>query len=309
MKKYIFPIVLYNNRLFSREFSLTDYALLRRISSKEREKYLGIVSIQWCKSPDNSLGWISAYEWNSKKSSPSLPNPVFDCFARNLICSEYVVELNCENKEAANNINFCFSLLYPTSSGLYVGFKDNLTIRPIKHNPFNGKFDYAKWTKSDLETISDIYKQLIKVLPKDKKIIYQIADLYLLAISSEVNLEISFLLLTTCLEMLFLRNNNSEITFKLAAYIASALDKNKKVLLQRNLYAFKQISAFGLFKKVNDIYKIRSKIIHTGNSDSKSAFSHFGMLTEIVRCAILLFIYQPDIFETENLQQCLFNGK
>lgn len=305
MTKYIFPLVLYNKQLDPTEFHLTDFALLRHITPQEQKEYLNIESIEWGKTPDYLFeisGWIAAR--NIKKAAK--PCSTYDPSFNHFTCSEYVIEVNLEQKvsDFVSVINLAFSLFKPTSTGLFIGFSSEnngiTETHPIKVNPFAGKYDYLTLTNTDLDQVKQIYEHILAQM-KDEKL-YRLSELYMLAISNEVDDNIAFLLLTTCLEMLFLSNGNTqELSFRLSAYIARTLTEYNSQVQQK--------SAYDLFKKVKDIYSIRSKIIHTGSSgkEKNSLKESFGELVEIVRQSIFLYVTNPVAFN--DLEKDLMNGK
>ena len=146
----------------------------------------------------------------------------------------------------------------------------------------------------------------IKKVEADKKL-YRISELYGLALSRDTDEEVAFLLLMTCLEILYLPNNNGELTFRLSVYIANTLSKySSRLKPYRSFLAFRNLDAQEIFDKVSILYKIRSQLVHTGCIPEKNRdqyLLHFVELSELVRFSIIVYIDDANIFTEPQLRK------
>jgi hypothetical protein len=179
-------------------------------------------------------------------------------------------------------------LFKPTSTGGYLGFRENETDVHFHYSmPIHGPFDYLSLTASDLTEIQGIFVLLEDKKDDDKfKLLGELYDRALQGGHAEW--DIRFLLLVISLESLYLPAQEQELKFRLSIRAAKLLSK------------LGYGEAKDIFHKVNKIYRIRNKLVHAGKTKDLTAVM-FSELTNIVRVSLLLYVKNPNDFSEDAL--------
>lgn len=169
MAEYFFPIILFNTRIYCKEFQFTDYAYLRRLTSKERQNILNIKSIKWHHTTNQKLPCFGSLTWSkikhvTKNHQQSLFFGGVEHEFSHMVYANYVIVYNSESDPSRafiRNINFAFSLFRLTSTGIYAGYRadGNLIIQPdnTHPSPFGGKYVYISLSRQNLEIIQNLF--------------------------------------------------------------------------------------------------------------------------------------------------------
>ena len=296
--RYYYPVVLKNEHLDP--FKITPEIELRKITKTEREEFFGLEDIDFTFKA-TSIGYLGLNQWcpsKSKKGRYSLSNwfghGAFDG-SNDIFASNYVLIIECSGTpdHIIQRLNLALKLFKPTSTGGYLGFRENETDVHFHHSmPIHGPFDYLSLTSSDVEEIQGIFMLIEDKKDNDK--FNLLGELYDKALQGgNVEWDIRFLLLVILLESLYLPHQEQELTFRLSVRVAK--------LLSNLGYG----QAKGIFDKMKQIYGIRSKLLHAGKREGLT-FDIFSELTNIVRVSLALYIKNPDHFSENALTTILF---
>ncbi|OGP83593.1 MAG: hypothetical protein A2Z08_10765 [Deltaproteobacteria bacterium RBG_16_54_11] len=196
--------------------------------------------------------------------------------------------------EEALKINLALKLFKLTSSGIFIWFNSD------KHsegrndeylNPFNGPFGYLTLGEADGNGLRNIYERI----DFSDGHLSLMTFLFLRSLQSKgEHYDIRFLQLATILEMLFAKDSPDNLTYKLSI-------RSSKLLGQR----FKE-DGYLFFRKIKDIYKMRSKIVHSADYN-KFDITMFCELAEIIRKCLNIYLENKDSFEPEELDKLILN--
>jgi len=157
--------------------------------------------------------------------------------------------------------------------------------------PIHGLFDYLDINRNDLTRIRETFLLLVNNTD-DKFKLY--SELYYRSLQGNgTNLDLRFLLLTICLECLFLPEADTELSFRLSIRAALLLSK----------YGYRDTKT--IYDTVKQIYKIRSELVHRGKTN-KLDRKLFWELTEIVRISLSLYLKDRNLFSEKSLTEIIF---
>lgn len=288
--KYFCPIVIKNSNL--RSFHVSSGIKVRRMTTKEKGSFFGLKKADFGFTKDFLLGFIgfnSLFPTDGKNQKVRCPYSSlmhrghFDGVS-DILASNYLVEatiLDNGRMEFVDNVNLMFKLLQPTSTGIYLEFREGETDVGFHYNQaIHGPCDYLMIDRRGIKRLQIIYQ----LLEKNKNERFRLCcSLYSRALLGDKSaFDVRFLLLTMALESLYL-SNNQELSFKLRLYVSRTLESK---LFKRKF----------LYDQIKIIYEIRSEVVHNGHS-KKLSLEVFYMLTEIVRGSLTAFLYRPEIFD------------
>jgi hypothetical protein len=296
--KYYYPIVLKNDYLDP--FEISPEIELRKITTSEREEFFGLKDIDFTFRA-TPIGYLGLNDWSPSQSKKGryahsnwlvhgLLNGSSDIFASN-----YVLIIECSDSpdHVIQRLNLSFKLFKPTSTGGYLGFRENETDVHFHYSmPIHGPFDYLSLTAADLTEIQKIFKLIED--RQDSEKFKLLANLYDRALQGgQVSIDIRFLLLAISLESLFLPNLEQELKFRLCIRAAKLLNK----------LGYGQ--AKDIFEKVDKAYDIRSALVHAGKTNDLTPDIFFE-LTDIVRVSMIHYTKNPNDFSQEALKNVVF---
>lgn len=292
--KYYYPVVLKNDHLDP--FRITPEIELRKITKSEREEFFGLEDIDFTFKAVPGIGYLGFNQWcpsQSKKGryphSNWFVHGLFDG-SNDIFASNYVLIIECSGSpdHIIQRLNLALKLFKPTSTGGYLGFRENDTDVHLHYSmPIHGPFDYLSLTASDLAEIQGMF-MLIEDKKDDDKF-KLLGELYDRALQGgKVEWDIRFLLLVISLESLYLPDQEQELKFRLSIRAAKLLSK------------LGHGQAKDVFDKVNKIYNIRSKLVHAGKTKGLTS-DIFSELTDIVRVSLALYIRNPYDFSKNAL--------
>ena len=292
--KYYYPLKLKTNL---NQITISDNVTIRKITNKELERFFGMQNRKL-----NKQGHI--VKTNSLKSGIFPYGDVMYHIISNLhslFSSNYVLE-TLDNKKIPEYINLLVKLLFPGSSGICVGFNDETPSIYFYQNPYWKSGQIANIKSVDIGVMTKQFEKLSEV-ENDKKM-KLVFEYYLNALSGEkIPDEIRFLNLMTILEILYLEDGKQgELSYRLALRIAKMFE------LQ---YSENPSEIYNDFKNNTcGLYKIRSDIIHSGQSNyfSKNKAKLFNLI-EYVRKSILLYLDEKSLFSLDNLDNLVLNGE
>lgn len=296
--RYHYPVVLKNEHLDS--FKITPEIELREITKGEREEFFGLEDIDFTFKA-TPIGYLGLNQWSSsqsKKGRYSFTNwfghGAFDG-SNDIFASNYVLIIECSGNpdHMIQRLNLALKLFKPTSTGGYLGFRENETDVHFHYSmPIHGPFDYLSLTASDLGEIQGIFVLLEDRKDDDK--LKLLGELYDRALQGgNVEWDIRFLLLVIFLESLYLPDQEQELKFRLSVRVAKLLSN------------LGHGQAKEIFEKMDKIYSIRSKLLHAGKGKGLT-YDIFSELTNIVRVSLALYIKNPDAFSKTALTTILF---
>jgi len=296
MSTYTYPIVLRNMRLG--KFKIDDSISIRRIKKSEKERFFGLskVEYEFRKEPGLVIGWVCVKKFHSSGSRAKYQySDILNTAGAlerggDIFASEYVVEFDPVEPHdiIVENLNLAFRLFSPTSTCCFIGFHiDGSQMTMHYNNGIGGPFNYLNLRKVDLIDIKNLYK-LVKSRVKDKKF-NLVSNLYTRSMLGDSALvDIRFLLLTIALESLYLPVQDTELNFRLSLRVSKMLE-NKEI---------NDIDK--IFKKIKEIYTVRSKLVHSGDSKGLST-GLYSQLTEVVRLSLLKYLNDSEAFKEEAL--------
>jgi len=293
-EKYYYPIILKNQHLDP--FNITSEIELRAISKCEREEFFGLEDVDFTfesVSGSGHLGLNQLFPSKSKKGRDShsewFRRGLFDG-SLDIFASNYVLIIECSGSpdHIVQRLNLSFKLLKPTSTGGYLGFRNNQTDVHLHYSmPIHGPFDYLSLTATDLKEIQKIF--ILIENRKDDEKFKLLADLYDRSLQGgKVHMDIRFLLLAISLESLYLPIQESELKYRLSIRAAKLLSN------------IKYGDAKDIFLKIKKIYDIRSKLVHSGKMKGVTS-DIFSELTNIVRVSLIHYIENPNDFLEDSL--------
>lgn len=297
--RYFYPIILKNKRL--KPFELGKEITIRHITIRERADFFGLKKVGFIFSNKFPLGFIALRDfYPSKKIKGRCPygsllqRGHFDG-SSDIVASNYVISVNCEKHPNAFNlliddINLSFILHRPTSTGAYLGFKENETDVSFHYRmTIHGPFDYLYVTREDLVKIKKIF-ELVNTKKDDNKF-KLCAELYSRALQgNRLDLDLRFILLVTCLESLYLPEGGQELNFRLSLRIAKLLTKHNYGTCE------------DIYKKMRDIYATRSSLLHAGKTGKLNG-DIFYETVEIVRRSLNLYLKSSTLFTKDGFDK------
>lgn len=161
-------------------------------------------------------------------------------------------------------------------------------------------FPYSEFNKTDIKKFAQVYNKIVDL--KENKILKLIFDKLDFIVSGEGKDLNKFLDLMTILEMLYLPENNSELSFRLSIRLANMFGK------------FYKEDKKTTFDKIKYFYDIRSSIVHTGEAKYKKNIICLSSektilidLLDVTRKSILLYVEDPNRFKEDELNNICFN--
>ncbi len=297
--EYCYPIILKNDNI-SNPVSLSEYILIRPLTQKEKNEYFGIAKIYfiWGSACKIKLGHVLIHTIDRADNQGRYDyKRIFDVGiydgTSDILASNYVIVVRSHPAQIdslVERINLSFKLLRPTSTGGYLGFKNNDTDVHFHHsfpNPIHGPYDYLLLEKNDHIELRELYKAL-EQKEYDKKLEGALSHfsraLENIPYKADNRIDLRFILLITVLDLLYIPDGNST-SDKMASRI-SVLLSHLGVTHQR----------------VCSLYKIRNKIIHDGGCPTLS-WKDFFDLTEIVRGSLIFYLKDSTVFEKNHLKR------
>lgn len=158
-------------------------------------------------------------------------------------------------------------------------------------NPLYGEEVYVL-KEADVSEIKELYSTIKTI---DDRRYDLMVEKFLFALSGEgIKVEHRFLELVSILEILYLRDIDIELGFRLSLRACKVLSK------------YLLLDAEEVYKNMREIYNIRSRISHSGfHKDTKN---YLDKLIDYTRKSIKLFLKDYCIFESERLDElCVKN--
>lgn len=217
---------------------------------------------------------------------------------RNLCHCNYVIILNDENYKEI--VDMSIRLINLGNVGLaFLKTKEKFGGPWELFSPYSETLPFSKINKSDLPGLRKLVKKTKETKNVNYKKLKLVMDRYRLATcSNPYPLENRFVDLNIILEMLFLQKKDSgEVKFRLTTRIAK---------LFKIEYEEDSEDTFDKFSGSKGFYNIRSEIVHSGKSKNLNQ-GIFRELADIVRKAICLFIFEPQLFEKDNFKKLDLN--
>lgn len=205
-----------------------------------------------------------------------------------IFSSNYVL-VSQKGTQDAQLFNWVLKLLLSGRSGVHIGFNSKSPALEFIHpNPYFKVLEISSLNKNDEKELKSLFLKIQRL--SSNSLFKLLLDLYLSSISGNViRDETRFVDLMTVLEILYLGNNEGELKYRLSIRIAKTFS---------SYYEENPQATFDVFNKV--LYKIRSEIVHTGRSKSFTS-EELKTLIEFVRKSLLLFVKDPEIYKSENL--------
>jgi len=276
-------------------FKITPEIELRKITKSEREEFFGLEDIDFIFKA-TPIGYLGFNQWSPSQSKKGryahsnwFAHGLFDG-SIDIFASNYILIIECSDSpdHIIQRLNLSFKLFKPTSTGGYLGFRENEVDVHFHYSmPIHGPFDYLSLTASDLAEIQEIL--LLIEDKKDNDKFKLLGELYDRALrGGHAGLDIRFLLLVISLESLYLPTQKQELKFRLSIRVAKLLSK------------LGYGDAKDIFRKVNKIYRIRNKLVHAGKTKDLTP-DIFSELTNIIRVSLLHYIKNPNNFSEDAL--------
>ncbi len=308
--KYSFPIVIDINNDIHR-FKLSQTTILKRITKKENEEFWGIDKIV----PDLTnvnlkrikiIGHAATdqvvpskkqgrYNWRNIMER----HPFDNC--GDILSSNYAVVIKIPSNskielinEAIEKVNAAFRIFRTTSTGGYIGFREGEKDAHF-HSSYvlGGVCGYLEnISRKDLEQIKKVFL-LVEKCWHDKKF-KLLNNIYSESIKKGVSAEVCFVNMVTILESIYLSESCDELTFKLSLRVAKLLSKLAK------------FDAEKIYQDIKEIYKIRCKIVHNGESKNVKILDWLGKCLWYARISLLFYLEDKNQFQEKNLEKlCL----
>ena len=190
--------------------------------------------------------------------------------------------------EAAVHLNFSLKLLGPSCSSLYIGHEEPQTKHFLSPPCYYGDSPLTI-QESTVTTLSNLLT--LRRSSKSRKLDLM-AEMFLYAMSIAPRKESRFVELSIILEMLLLPMSSAELSYRFALRMAR--------FMARHCGAEPSES----FKLGQQIYKTRSRLVHTGRDD---ALTEIGpKIEETVRILLAKYLATPELFEHNALDElCL----
>jgi len=224
----------------------------------------------------------------------------------------YVVE-TCIQNQNFNDISLfdnCIRMFELSNAGLHIGFNFNNKFMKYFHQLGTSKphcqlLQTLELNESKIENLKSLFENLIKTdkKPSEKDKLELVLKRYRRASSyaagGRITLDDRILDIAIILEILYLSDARDELTYKISTRIANLFKKKID----------DSISAYEFYNKAKTFYKLRSAIVHSGKSKNKSENNNYFLeFLEIARKSIILFIEDPEIFKSENLERICFDS-
>lgn len=254
------------------EMCLAENVCIRRIDDASRTRILGIEKVVFDKN-----GRLKSYVSRSDVGPlGALVGPDLDLYDQ-LYSSNYVATLPAH--EDASHLNFALKLLGPSCSSLFIGFEQPGTKHFLSPPCYYGDTPLAIGAL-EAKTLSRLLA--LKRNSKDPKL-ELMAEMFLYAFSVAPRKESRFVELSIILEMLLLPKSSTELSYRFALRMAKFLAKH---------WAADQIESF---KIAQQIYKTRSRLVHSGRDESLPQI--VPKIEETVRQLLTTYLTNPDLFE------------
>lgn len=288
--KYFCPIVLKNQTLTP--FEIASGIELRELNQTEKEEFFGLERSKCVFSEKFFLGFVVFGEFSpSKKThgrcpySSLLQRGHFDG-SSDILASRHVIIIDGQEEQLdrrVEQLNLTFKLLRPTSTGIYLLFKEGENDVGFHWNQVvHAPYDYLDLLDNDVSALQEIC-MLLEKCAQDKK--FELCSrLYSRALYGDRSpLDLRFLLLLMALESLYLPDRVAELKFRLSLFVAKVL----------KLYA--NADPTEIYETVRLIYDVRSQIVHNGCTD-KLTQPLFSQATELVRKSLLIYLSEKELF-------------
>ena len=193
------------------------------------------------------------------------------------------------NADIARAFNFAIKIISDSKSGIYMGFRngDRFFFYPPTYYGSEGPLRVEKTTTTKVKKLIN----QIESAHKDNTLL-TIIDMFHLATSPSLRDESRFIELTIILEMLLLPSQSQELRYRFSLRMAKLLNKLYKGPLEAT------------YEKAQDIYDIRSRLVHSGKHRKCKAMLPIAF--EYTRLLVSAYLENKDMFTDDNLNKlCL----
>jgi len=274
---WLFPIHFKSE--IKREISIDEDIKLRRITEEEIYKFFNIRVTE-------RIGEGIIKSFSGKGLEPTDP---FSAIILNhkvfFMSSQFIVEA--KDIKCAECFQQALKLHKDGKTGMFCGLNSKTEqLRVLHPIPFYGKEVY-NLKEEDIPKIKELYNIIKKTHNKKYDLII---EKFLFAVSGiEFKNEHRFLELVSILEILYLKDINTELKFRLSLRVAKVFSK------------YLSMNSEEVYENMKKIYDIRSKISHSGFHEDTG--DYLDKLTDYVRESIKLFLKDNLIFENKNLDE------
>jgi hypothetical protein len=263
------------------ELRLADDIHIRPIDAAARARILGIKDVVL-----DENGRLKSYV-SSGPDPLGLFGPELDQYDQ-LYSSNYVASV--PTHEDAVHLNFALKLLAPSCSSLFIGHEEPGTKHFLSPPCYYGKTLLALGEPA-VKTLSHLLT--LKRRSKNPKL-ELMAEMFLYAMSDAPRKESRFVELSIILEMLLLPVSSTELSYRFALRMAKFLAQH---------WAADPIEAFEVGQQ---IYKTRSRLVHTGRDDALEVIG--PKIEETVRVLLTKYLANPELFEDDALDDLCIAG-
>lgn len=272
------------------KFTFSDNVTFQKMTLEKRISLLGIKSAEL----DLKNGGIRKITYPKNKKGVMSAEMFFNGsflggYSTDLLASNYLIVFTEESYEDFLAINTAIKLWKPTSSGICYSIqpdKNTFGFSPPSH--FGGLFGYAEMRTKDFRQVKRLFDKYKKI--SNDEHLKLMVNAFFHALSGEkMDVKIRFTQLTTILEMLYVPKGQQELNYRLAVRAAKVMSKNKNN------------DAVFFFKEIKKIYDIRSQIVHQGDYKKEDLQKYLGLLAEVVRNSLLVYLENPTVFEDDML--------
>jgi hypothetical protein len=263
------------------DLRLADDIWIRPIDAAARERILGIKDVVL-----DENGRLKSFVSMSLNPS-AIVGPELDHYDQ-LYSSNYVASV--PTHEDAVHLNFALKLLAPSCSALFIGHEETGTKHFLSPPCYYGD--------SPLTIGEPAIKALSHLLTlrrrsKNPKLALM-AEMFLYAMSTAPRKESRFVELSIILEMLLLPISSTELSYRFALRMAKFLARH---------WAADPAESF---KVAQQIYKTRSRLVHTGRDDALEGIG--PKIEEMVRMLLTKYLSNPELFEDNALDDLCIAG-
>lgn len=297
--KYFCPIVLKNKRL--KTVQLAPGIKLTKMNRRQLESFFGFSQRDFV-FKHTLMGFIGFSDFKPVKGTKvrcpygQLLHVGHFNGSSDILAADYLIEIDIDASpdKAIDQANLAFKLLNLTSTGIYLFFRENETDVSFHYSyMLHGPFDYLHLSQKSIVDLKRVFR-LLETKNGDAR--FELcANLFMRALSGDhLSLDLRFLSLCIVLESLYLpEESGAELNFRLALRVANLLGLHKYGRSKE------------IFERVKKLYKIRSKIIHTGATDDLKA-NEFIALASIVQISLRLYLDGSNKFGEDYLTSMNF---
>lgn len=263
------------------ELRLADDIHIRPIDAASRARILGIEDVVL-----DENGRLKSYV--SMGPDPfALVGPELDQYDH-LYSSNYVASV--PTHEDAVHLNFALKLLAPSCSSLFIGHEEPGTKHFLSPPCYYGDTPLAIGEPA-VTTLSHLLT--FKRRSKNPKL-ELMAEMFLYAMSIAPRKESRFVELSIILEMLLLPMSSTELSYRFALRMAKFLAKHQAADPTES------------FKVGQQIYRTRSRLVHTGRDDALDGIG--PKIEETVRVLLTKYLSNPELFGDNALDDLCIAG-